>query len=443
MASVLTKQRALSRRLFLRGFAALSGAPVTVGLPPLAAMFSSNGMAYAKEPTTAPPTRFVLWFNGNGIPEKYWIPKETGPDFELTPCLSPLAQFRNDIHVVTGLDNPAARLPGPGNDHHRSMSALMTGAQFTGRGAGGPSIDQLVASKIGGQSRFRSLQVGVSQESFGESIQRNMSWAGLDRALPPEMLPHKLFDRLFGARDAGWIERRKSILDAVQEDAEALRKALGREDQTRLDEHLSSIRDLERAIASLPPEYREVAPPEADGDMRDWPKIAKLQSDLLVHALASGQTRVASYMLTKCQGLTRFPWLGYTAARHHDYTHADGKAPGASGRDGQRIMRDICRWHVEEFAWFLGKLKATPEGSGNLLDRTTVVFVHEHAEANDHKNNGLSLIVAGHAGGLRTGVHTRSTGTVGDLYLAVANRAVGAGVKEFATASKELTEVFG
>src|SRR5688572_9425674 len=111
MASVLTKQRALSRRLFLRGFAALSGAPVTVGLPPLIGMFNANGTAYAAEKTNTPPTRFVAWFNGNGIPEKYWIPSETGSGFELTPCLAPLAPFRNDIHVVTGLDNPAARLP--------------------------------------------------------------------------------------------------------------------------------------------------------------------------------------------------------------------------------------------------------------------------------------------------------------------------------------------
>jgi hypothetical protein len=84
-----------------------------------------------------------------------------------------------------------------------------------------------------------------------------MSWAGYDRALPPEMLPHKLFDRLFGARDAGWVSRKKSILDAVQNDAAALRSALGREDQTRLDEHLSAVRDVERSIASLPPEYRQ------------------------------------------------------------------------------------------------------------------------------------------------------------------------------------------
>ncbi|MCC6394826.1 MAG: DUF1552 domain-containing protein, partial [Bryobacterales bacterium] len=172
------------------------------------------------------------------------------------------------------------------------------------------------------------------------------------------------------------------------------------------------------------------------------PRIAKLQSELLVHAFASGQTRVASYMLTKCQGLSRFPWLGYTAARHHDYTHRDGKAPGSDAPDGQRIMRDICRWHVEEFAWLLGRMKATPEGDGTLLDRTTLVFVHEHAEANDHKNNGLSVIVAGQQKKTRTGLHTRHTGTVADLYLAVADKAMGAELKSFPSAHRELPGVF-
>jgi hypothetical protein len=271
MSAVITKNQAISRRLFLRGLTAITGAPVAIGLPPLAAMFNPNGSAYAAGLNATIPTRFVLWFNGNGIPEKYWIPRETGTGFTMTPCLSPLASFRNDIHVVTGLDNPAARLPGPGNDHHRSMSALMTGTQFTSRGAGGASIDHLIAAKVGGKSRFRSIQVGVSQESFGESVQRNMSWAGYDRALPPEMLPHKLFDRLFGARDAGWVNRKRSILDAVQEDASTLRKALGQEDKARLEEHLVSVRDVERSIASLPPEYRRVDPPEFDGDMKDWP----------------------------------------------------------------------------------------------------------------------------------------------------------------------------
>jgi len=171
----------------------------------------------------------------------------------------------------------------------------------------------VIAQEIGSQSRFRSLQIGVCQESFGESIQRNMSWAGRDRPLPPEMIPHRLFDRLFGSREPYWIERKKSILDAVSDEAKSLKSTLGYGDQQRLEDYLTSVRSLERSVASLPPEYARVVeqPPEG-GDLKDWPRIAKLQTDLLVHALASRQTRVASYMLTKCQGLSRFPWLGYT-----------------------------------------------------------------------------------------------------------------------------------
>ena len=429
----------LSRRTLLKGITA--GARVAaVALPPLEAMFNAAGTMYAADQSPV-ESRFVFWFNGNGIPERYWIPAETGADFVLTPCLAPLAPFRNDIHVVTGIDSPAARMPGPGNDHHRSMSALVSGTQFTGRGSGGASLDQAIAAKIGTNSRFRSLEIGVSQESFGESVQRNMSWAGYDRPLPPEMLPHKLFDRLFGQRELGWVNRKKSVLDAVRADAVTLKKQIGSADQARVSEHLDAVRDLERSISTLPPQYYKVDEPQYDGDMKDWPRIAKLQSDLLVHAFATHQTRVASYMLTKCQGLSRFPWLGLTAARHHDYTHSDGKAPGADGKDGQRIMRDICRWHVEEFAYLLGKLRSVREGAQTLLDRTCLLYIHEHAEANDHKNNGLSMIAAGHVGSMRTGLHTRTTGTIGDLYLTIADDVLGVGLERFPTATHKVSEM--
>lgn len=418
-------QTALSRRTFLKG----------IGLPPLAAMFNSNGTAYADGTRVEP--RLVYWFNGNGIPEKYWIPQGTGSDFEFTPCLTPLSPFRNDIHIITGLDSPAARLPGPGNSHYPSMSALLSGMPYTGRGAGGPSFDQLVARKAGEKWRFRSIQVGVSQESFGEAIQRNMSWADRDRPLPPEMLPHRLFDRLFGVRDTQWVDRQKSILDTVQEEAHDVQKRLGKADQRRLEEYLGSIRDLEKSIASLPPEYRTlVERPEEGGDLRDWPRIAKLQSDLIVHAFASGQTRVASYMLTKCQGLSRFPWLGHTAQRHHEYTHTNVETPR-----GMRILRDICKWHVDEFAYLVGKLKSTPEGSGNMLDNTALLFVHEHAEANTHKNNNLAVILAGHAAGMKTGMHSQHTGTIGDLYVTMADEILGTRIGKFPTADKKLNIV--
>ena len=428
--------RQVTRRSLLRGFTA-AGA-IRVGLPALSCMFNGNGTAYAAAGKRQElDTRFVFWFNGNGIPEKYWKPTETGEEFRVTPCLQPLARFRDDFHVITGLDSAAARLPGPGNSHYPSMSALLSGLIYTGRGAGGQSFDQAVAAKIGGETRFRSLQVGVCQESFGESIQRNMSWAGRDRPLPPEMIPHKLFDRLFGKREEGWVDRKKSVLDAVREDAAAVAGNLDRTDKARLDEYLASVRDLERSIASLPPEYQhEVERPSEGGDMRDYPRIAKLQSDLLVHAFASGQTRVASYMLSKCQGLSRFPWLGLTAQRHHEYTHGEVETP-----KGMRILRDICRWHVEEFAYLVGKLQATPEGDGSLLDNTLLLFVHEHAEANPHKNNDLAVIAAGHAGGMQTGRHTWTTGTLGDLYTTLAEEAVGARIGSFPTFQQKLTGI--
>jgi hypothetical protein len=441
VSSVITNRFRVSRRRFLKGLT-LAGGAVQVGLPPLVSMFNSSGTAYAADGLAKPiESRFVFWFNGNGIPERYWIPSQTGANYHLSSALNPLAPFRNDIHVLSGLDNQAATASGPGNGHHKAISGVTTCTPFTGHGAGGPSIDQAIAAKIGRESRFSSIQIGVSQESFGESIQRNMSWAGYDRPLPPQMLPNKLFDFLFGVHDEGWVARKRSILDAVREDALALEREVSQDDRVRLDEHLSAIRDLERAIAGLPPEYRKIDPPDYDGDMKDWPRIAKLQSDLLAQALATRQTRVASYMLTKGQGLARFPWLGLTAARHHDYTHADGKAPGADGADGQRVLRDITRWHAEEFAYLLGKLKSIPEGDGTLLDHTCLIYSHEHAEANPHKCSGLAMIVAGHVGRLKTGEHTRVMGTIGDLYWTVADEVMEAGLGKFPTASKKLTGI--
>src|SRR5262245_29666025 len=140
---------ALSRRRFLKNMS-MTGAAIRVGLPPLAAMFNANGTAYAASAdvtaaATAIQPRFLFWFNGNGIAERYWIPREVGAGFDLTPCLAPLEAVREDIHVISGIDNPNARVTAPGNTHHKSMSALVSGTPYTGRGAGGASIDQVIA----------------------------------------------------------------------------------------------------------------------------------------------------------------------------------------------------------------------------------------------------------------------------------------------------------
>ena len=441
MSQVITKRNRLSRRIFLKGLTA-AHAPVIVGVPPLISMFNSTGTAYA---AGAPPRsrdagaidkRFVIWFNGNGIPERYWIPSYTGANYDITPCLTPVGRLKDDILVLSGLDNTYGA-----NGHPQSLCALMTCTRLSSTGPSAASLDQTLAGKIGDNSRFRSLQIGVSQESFGGATQKNMSWAGANRPLPPEEIPHRLFDRLFGARDLGWVARKRSILDAVAKEGALLRKGLPKEDEMRLDEHLSSIRDLERAITSLPPDYQKVTPPEEDFDMKDWPRVAKLQSDLLAYAFATGQTRVASYMLTKCQGLARFPWLGHTAARHHDYTHKDGKAPGEKGEEGQRILRDICRWHVEEFVYLVAKLKSIPEGDHTVLDNTVLMYVHEHAEAGPHKSSGMIALVAGSKEKLTLGRHTKVAGTIGDLYTTLFDGVMGAGLGKMPTANRQLTEI--
>jgi hypothetical protein len=440
MSQVITRRPRLSRRIFLKGLTA-AHTSVIVGLPPLVSMFNSTGTAYAadavpKDGANAIGKRFVIWFNGNGIPERYWIPSTTGKNYDITPCLTPIGRLKDDVLVLSGLDNTYG-----GSGHPQSLCALMTCTRLGSNGPGGPSLDQTLAGKIGGNSRFHSLQIGVSQESFGGQLQKNMTWAGLNRPLPPEEIPHRLFDRLFGAKDLGWVNRKRSILDAVAKEGALLRKGLPKEDEMRLDEHLSSIRDLERAIVALPPGYEKVTQPDEDFDLKDWPRVAKLQSDLLAYAFATGQTRVASYMLTKCQGLARFPWLGHTAARHHDYTHKDGKAPGEKGEEGQRILRDICRWHVEEFAYFVAKLKSIPEGDKTLLDSTVLMYVHEHAEAGPHKTSGMIAMVAGSKDKIAVGQHQKIAGTIGDLYTTLFDGVMGAGLGKAPTATRQLTEI--
>src|SRR5882672_6056286 len=154
MSQIITKRTRLSRRIFLKGLTAANVA-VTVGIPPLISMFNSTGTAYAAEANPI-QKRFVIWFNGNGIPERYWIPSNTGTNYDITPCLTPIGRLKDDILVLSGLDNTYG-----GAGHPQSLCALMTCTRLSSTGPGAPSLDQVLAAKIGGDSRFRSLQIGV------------------------------------------------------------------------------------------------------------------------------------------------------------------------------------------------------------------------------------------------------------------------------------------
>ena len=203
----------------------------------------------------------------------------------MTPCLTPLARLRNDVHVLSGLDNSAIVNTAFERPLHSDERADDLHAVFGTRPERSVARPGARRARSVGDSRFRSLQIGVSQESFGGAMQKNMSWAGPDRPLPPEEIPHRLFDRLFGAKDVGWVKRKRSILDAVRQDAALLQKACRR--KTRCAWTSTSRRSAISSAPSLrlPPEYQKVTPPDEDFDMKDWPRVAKIQSDLLAYAL--------------------------------------------------------------------------------------------------------------------------------------------------------------
>ena len=318
------------------------------------------------------------------------------------------------------------------------MSSLMSGEAFTGRGAGGPSIDQVIAQKIGNDSRFRSLQIGVCQESFGESIQRNMSWAARDRALPPEMIPHRLFDRLFGGKDLGWIERKKSVLDRVREDASAFNAGLGQEDKTRLDEYLTSVRDG-GAEHRQPAARLRPGAAAAGRHGRHAGLAAHRQAAIRSAGPRAGLGADARRVLHADEVPEPDP-VPLARAHHHPasrlHAHPIATVPRdsascATSAAGTSRSSPIC----------VGKLKSMPEGDGNMLDHTLLVYVHEHAEANSHKTSGMAAILAGHTGRLKTGMHSMMAGTVGDLYLTLAEEVMQAPIGKFPSAQKKLSDV--
>ena len=199
------------------------------------------------------------------------------------------------------------------------------------------------------------------------------------------------------------------------------------------------MRDLERAIASLPPDYgKNVKEPEDVADLTDYPRIAKIQSDLLVHALRLRTDARRHLHADQVPEPDAAPVARLHALRHHDYTHTNADSP-----EGQRIMRDICRWHVEEFAYLLGEDEGGPRrrrepARSHVLSCSS----HEHAEANPHKDNGLALILAGHANGMKTGLHSKMRHTIGDLYLTVAEEVFKLPLeKGFPTAEKKISGI--
>ena len=403
----------LSRRRLLQGVGA------AVALPTLEAMLNSHGTAYAGG---APlPKRFATFFFGNGVILNRWRPPTVGANWELTPELAPLAEVKSYVNVVSGYRVKIPNLRG----HHTGAAGILSGHPFIPlppEGApynskfGGPSVDQLAADAIGSQTTFPSIQVAVSKRltrGEGPTLQF-ISHRGPDTPLPQEFNPAALFDRLFASFDPRdptdpRDRLRASVLDAVREDARRLQARIGASDRARLDAHLTGISEVRSRILALPPQFTSacVLPEPPTEDNRDIAGIEQLQavstvmSDLLALAWACDLTRVASYQFSGSVGATVYSALGHTTGEH-TLTH-----------DAQRQndVHNAVVFVVERFAYFLGKLKASVEGTGNLLENSCILFSSDVCEGLVHSITDYPILVAGRAGGFLRypGVHHRST----------------------------------
>ncbi len=400
------RRTALSRRTFLRGM--LGSAAVSMALPPLEAFFDASGRAYAT--TGAFPRRFGLFFWGNGVLPERWVPTGTGADYALSEQLAALAPVKEHVAVLSGFEvktgNPIAHISGP--------AGFLTGHPLRVVGddhrLAAPTLDQLMAAQVGGDTRFRSLEVGVEPGVAG------LSHANADTLNPAESDPAVLFERLFGSGfrapgDEPFVDPtlalRRSVLDAVMDDSRRLQGRLGETDRQRLAQHFDSVRDLELRIARLqedPPDLAAcvrpepaVAPPDIDGRPQ-MTERARVMTDLVTMAFACDLTRVLSFYFSAPLNDVLYPTA---TAGHHQLTHDEpGDQPTVNG-----IVTSI----VGAYAYLVESLRAIPEGDGTLLDNSVVLGTTDVSYGRTHQIDEYPILLAGTCNGaLRTGFHYRS-----------------------------------
>lgn len=427
----------LPRRTFLRGV--MGGAAVTIALPYLEAM---NPVARA---APAPPRRFGVWFFGNGVRREHWVPQGEGTAWRAGEELAPLEPLRGAVSVLSGFEMKVQ----PFHPHHAGMAGILTGETFQKVGNvrdtivstfAHPSIDQVAASTIGGKTRLRSLEVGVCQfrgTDEGTTFE-HVSHNGPNNPNPAEYAPGRLYQRLFGAQPpAAVTAARRSALDLVRGQVESLRLKVSAHDQRRLDQHLTSLRALEKQLADSgascqPPGAAPGSVPDVMGQEQIEQKN-RLMSDLLVAALACDLTRVFTVTFSTC-GSGVLVWQAGATDGLHYTCHTEANP--------QPIVHRATVFTMQQFAYLLKKLKETPEQGGNLLDQCAILCTTEHSEGNTHSIDEFPILVAGGAGGkLKGGIHYRSkTKENTSKVLLTLLRAVGCELSEFGYNQGRTTE---
>lgn len=438
----------LSRRTVLRGLGA------TVALPFLDAMRPRSARAAAA--AGVGPTRLGFLFMPNGVREDRWTPEGTGADFKFSPILSPLESLRQDITVMTGLGNRASLT---GDGHYAKTANWLTGtpiAKTTGKDLHcGVSVDQVLAKERGHLTRFPSLELGTDPIMSG--VDRNVNytmlygshiaWRTPTSPIPAEINPRFVFDRLFredATQRKASAEENKSVLDLVLAEAKTLRASVGQEDQQRLDEYLESLRHIERRIEAdiarvATGENLDPAAKEALGrlDQRitdvmgqgaahpgsqlrlDHSEHCRLMLDLMALSFQTDTTRASTFMFGWAVSGKNFSFLPGVNGGHHEISHHDNKAEKLDAYE------KINRWHVEQYAYLIGKLKSIREGDGNLLDNSLILFGSSIRDGNKHDPRNLPLVLAGHGGGVKGGQHlvAEKDTPLCNLYASLLNRA--------------------
>ncbi|MDB5217510.1 MAG: Tat pathway signal sequence protein [Myxococcaceae bacterium] len=387
-------------RLRRRSFLVAAG--TLLALPALEAMGPGSGVARAATPAGTP--RFMTFHFPIGVNRAAWKPSGTETSWTLGASQVDLAPHKNDITVITGVNNSGDKSGTAG--HTCNAATFLTGGDVPrGIHAMGTSADQLIAASLVGKTPFRSLELGTSilnenpnaEAGYDPVLKDHLSWSN-GTPLPKEINPSALFDRLFagGTSTVGAAEaaRRRhfgqSVIDAVRGDATRLQSRLGKDDNAKLDEYLSGVRDLELRIQSTATAAvcTPGARPGPPADVRDR---VKQMLDLSVLAFSCDLTRVITFGYEHTVTEQSHPWVGVKDGYHIGVTHNQPGQPYAA----------VNQWIVSQLAYLLAKLKATPAalGTGTLLDNTIVYFASELGEGSSHSASDIPIIVAGKGAG--------------------------------------------
>jgi hypothetical protein len=433
----------------------LQGAGATLALPWLEAM--TPGRLRAAETTPHPPVRMAMLYMPNGVNSEKWTPEGEGREFKLSPTLEPLADHKNEILVLTNLWNRGSEAS---EGHYVKTSGFLTSTTITKTygvdlSCNGTSMDQVAAQRAGRQTPLPSLELAMDSISTGVDNNvgytrvygSHISWAGPTRPLPREINPRRVYERLFRAsRPQGDVAaQEKLLLDRVLGDAERLRERLGVADRQRLDEYLEGVRSLEervdRAADSTRSEWQPrtdlagVQLPEQDPSTHE--ENVRWMFDMIALALQSDTTRICTFMFGNAVSGRNFSFLDGVRGGHHDISHHQ-KSP-----EKLEMYYRINRWHIQQYAYLLDKLKSMPEGEGTVLDNCMILFGAGLRDGDAHSPHNLPIVLGGRGGGrIAAGQHLvyeRDT-ALANLYVSMLD-AFGTPVETFADSTGKLPGV--